>query len=665
MQASSSTAPPKVLNDLFEVVSYNGGAQEGREDLYGIKSAFITTSPRPVHCTKEGSNFDLVLKCKNEEGFTMTHFVIRGGSNCTAPIKDGLMWVSDTEPVLAEYSSKYNNYTAEQFHQLQRTGNPQEPIIFFTTEPPPVNEYQHEFREWVKGKYIHLKWLSCHMEGENIDIDYFAILGYEGKEHQTRALGPVPEELGITRIPFGAFNKLAGDYVRQLKSLPSLIVFTADPQVKAAVKRVAESSGHSATLNFFWAGNPIPDGIQSQVAEMIGIDSTLKEGESALCILNLKTNQKFVLETSEPITDAVVEKFVTQFLAGELKPKVKSAKRPEGDRDPEHPEITVVVADSFEELVLDPHHDVLLDVWAPWCGPCLFVAPIIAEVAHLLKDVPSIRIAKLDCDCNDTDREWLPETTIPNIKFFPRCAEGEKKKPIKYDGDRKVSAFLRFIHQHATEKFDLEKLTAVALKKEAVDEKKQTVGQKLARYLKAYNLCEQAGKHEEQWQSATQPAVDALKQALENDNITLEELQEAESKFDALEVVSQVLAKAQEIKDEKERLALKRVRKMHTDEEYEKLMAEYKEKDELVVVDFTATWCGPCQRIAPIFADFSEQYHPHVVFVKVDVDELEKSSAAAGVSAMPTFHFYKRGQKLEEVVGANTAKLQSLIQQLK
>jgi hypothetical protein len=47
MQASSSTAPPKVLNDLFEVVSYNGGAQEGREDLYGIKSAFITTSPRP------------------------------------------------------------------------------------------------------------------------------------------------------------------------------------------------------------------------------------------------------------------------------------------------------------------------------------------------------------------------------------------------------------------------------------------------------------------------------------------------------------------------------------------------------------------------------------------------------------------------------------------
>ena len=72
-----------------------------------------------------------------------------------------------------------------------------------------------------------------------------------------------------------------------------------------------------------------------------------------------------------------------------------------------------------------------------------------------------------------------------------------------------------------------------------------------------------------------------------------------------------------------------------------------------VVVDFTATWCGPCQRIKPFFEELAAA-HKGALFVKVDVDELESVSQAAEVLAMPTFQVYREGQRVDTVQGAAT-----------
>jgi len=83
-------------------------------------------------------------------------------------------------------------------------------------------------------------------------------------------------------------------------------------------------------------------------------------------------------------------------------------------------------------------------------------------------------------------------------------------------------------------------------------------------------------------------------------------------------------------------------------------------QDKLIVVDFTATWCGPCQRIAPVFAKLAEEM-PDVVFIKVDVDENEETAAACGIQAMPTFQFYIKGEKKEEFSGASEEKIREAI----
>ncbi|XP_067037332.1 thioredoxin-like protein 1 [Acropora muricata] len=80
----------------------------------------------------------------------------------------------------------------------------------------------------------------------------------------------------------------------------------------------------------------------------------------------------------------------------------------------------------------------------------------------------------------------------------------------------------------------------------------------------------------------------------------------------------------------------------------------------LVVVDFSASWCGPCKTIAPIFSNLSAKYSD-AVFLKIDVDQCEDIAAAHKISAMPTFLFFKGKVKVDEMTGADEKKLEEKI----
>lgn len=81
-----------------------------------------------------------------------------------------------------------------------------------------------------------------------------------------------------------------------------------------------------------------------------------------------------------------------------------------------------------------------------------------------------------------------------------------------------------------------------------------------------------------------------------------------------------------------------------------------------VLVDFWATWCGPCRMVAPVVEELAKEYAGKVKVGKVDVDENSRTASAYGVMSIPTIMIFRGGKVMEQVVGAlSKGQLKSMI----
>jgi thioredoxin 1 len=72
-----------------------------------------------------------------------------------------------------------------------------------------------------------------------------------------------------------------------------------------------------------------------------------------------------------------------------------------------------------------------------------------------------------------------------------------------------------------------------------------------------------------------------------------------------------------------------------------------------VVVDFSATWCGPCHRLTPIIEELAKDYAGKVKVGKVDIDQNQETAGAYDIMNVPTVLFFKGGKRVDSVLGLN------------
>eukprot|EP00252_Welwitschia_mirabilis_P015595 TRINITY_DN3442_c0_g1_i1.p1 TRINITY_DN3442_c0_g1~~TRINITY_DN3442_c0_g1_i1.p1 ORF type:complete len:580 (-),score=122.17 TRINITY_DN3442_c0_g1_i1:312-2051(-) len=203
-----------------------------------------------------------------------------------------------------------------------------------------------------------------------------------------------------------------------------------------------------------------------QVMEYFGLKG---EEPKLLAYLASEDSKKFLFEGQISVDN--VKTFAEDFLADKLKPFYKSAPIPEkNDGD-----VKIVVGKNFDEIVLDESKDVLLEIYAPWCGHCQALEPIYNKLGKHLRGVESLVIAKMDGTENDHPR--AKSDGYPTILFYP--AGSKSFDPITVETERTVKDLYRFLKKNAAIPFTLpKKNTANTAKTSTKEESTVTDGAK-------------------------------------------------------------------------------------------------------------------------------------------------------------------------------------------
>jgi len=180
-------------------------------------------------------------------------------------------------------------------------------------------------------------------------------------------------------------------------------------------------------------------GLGPKLAEFVGVTGSDTPAIRLVEPLRSSAPKKFVLQ-NEITADNIVQ-FFEDYKSEKITPFLKSEPIPETNDGP----VKIVVGKNFKDIVLDPTKDVFVEYYAPWCGHCKQLAPVLDELATQLSSIKNLVIAKMDATANEV--ESVDVQGFPTLKFYPA---NNKDSPIDYDGDRTKEGLISWLKPKLT-----------------------------------------------------------------------------------------------------------------------------------------------------------------------------------------------------------------------
>jgi len=176
------------------------------------------------------------------------------------------------------------------------------------------------------------------------------------------------------------------------------------------------------------------------------IENMLSVTEYPAIAVQKKAGDKKKYVWDGDMTAAKISAFIENVEAGKVEPKLKSEPEPVSDGDEV---VKVLVGHTMQRELFLPDKDVLLEVYAPWCGHCKKLEPEYIKLAKKIKKeelTDLLTIAKMDGTANDSPVESMDWSGFPAI-YFVKAGSSE---PAVYDGERTAKGLWKYIKKHAT-----------------------------------------------------------------------------------------------------------------------------------------------------------------------------------------------------------------------
>jgi len=237
------------------------------------------------------------------------------------------------------------------------------------------------------------------------------------------------------------FGKLDGDSFEKYMEAGKGLVWTLFPPDDGAVAETRKMMSEVArkVKGRYFVTYTDTDKFKEAVESMLGVTEF-----PAVAVQKKAGDKKKFVHTGD-MTEQAISRFIEDVEAGRVEPKLKSEPFPASNDEP----VRVVVGSTLQSEVFTADKDVMLEVYAPWCGHCKNLEPEYVKLAKKVKKeelTDLLAIAKIDGTANDSPVDTIEWSGFPSI-FYVKAGSDQ---PLTYDGERTAKGLWKYIKKHAS-----------------------------------------------------------------------------------------------------------------------------------------------------------------------------------------------------------------------